>query len=88
MELQIDDDPLFGGVDEDVTDDLDAAEITAGLVSPSIGSQPGGVSLYARCRHEHYIGGVPRISAWSNVETKTLTASDDEDYAAWVAAAA
>ena len=88
IELQVDQDPLFGSVDETDTNDLDAAELAAGTAQIFPGPLAGGVALYIRVRHHHYVNGVAHTSAWSNVETKTLVSNDDEDYAAWVAAAA
>lgn len=86
LELQIDDDVAFGSFD-DVTNDLDAAELLALVAIMNPGIQATGIPLYARLRHIHYVGGVGHVSSWANVETKTLLALDDDDYAAWMAAA-
>lgn len=73
IELEIDQDAAFGTPDEDTTNDIDAAELLAGEVQLTTGSQTTGVALYARARHIHYVSGVPHPSPWSNVPTKTLT---------------
>ena len=72
IELQIDQDAAFGSPDEDATNDVDAAELLAGEVQFTTGVQVGGVSLYARARHIHYVNGGAHPSQWSNVETKIL----------------
>lgn len=72
IELQVDQDPLFGSVDETDTNDIDAAELLAGAVQLFPGPLATGVALYIRARHSHYVGGVPHSSAWSNIVTETL----------------
>lgn len=79
IELQVDQDPLFGSVDETDTNDLDAAELLAGTATMFPGPLATGVALYIRARHSHYVGGVAHTSAWSNVVTQTLALSVPEN---------
>lgn len=76
IEVQVDQDPLFGSVDETDTNDIDAADLLAGEVSIFPGPLATGVALYIRSRHVHYVGGVAHPSAWSNVVTEALIVTD------------